>query len=301
MPVILHDDSIDDLLGRPAATAVAPPADFVPAVERVFSEPCPKCRGSGRFYGWSGRDVGACHTCKGTGKQTFKTAPESRAKAAGRRAVKRTNKAAKDAAWRDAHKAELVWLAATTERQQERAHKGAKVWDFPVELSEKLAQFGVLTYGQLEAVRKCMARDAERAKEREAAAPTVVNTNKLADAFANARGAAAEAREGLKWLVLRLDTFTFTDARARGDWPAAIFVREGDTKLGRIVAGKFLRSRDCDDATEARVLAAIADPAAAATAYGQRNGVCSCCGRELTNAESRKRGIGPICAEKYGF
>jgi hypothetical protein len=71
--------------------------------------------------------------------------------------------------------------------------------------------------------------------------------------------------------------------------------------LGRIVDGRFLRSHACDDATEARILAAIADPAAAAIAYGQRTGTCSCCGRELTNAESRARGIGPICAEKYGF
>lgn len=28
---------------------------------------------------------------------------------------------------------------------------------------------------------------------------------------------------------------------------------------------------------------------------------CSCCGRELDNAQSRARGIGPVCAEKWGF
>jgi hypothetical protein len=36
-------------------------------------------------------------------------------------------------------------------------------------------------------------------------------------------------------------------------------------------------------------------------AYGKRTGACSCCGRELTNGESIDRGIGPICAEKYGW
>jgi len=43
------------------------------------------------------------------------------------------------------------------------------------------------------------------------------------------------------------------------------------------------------------------DPSAAARAYGLRTGQCSICGRELTNAESRARGIGPICAERFGF
>lgn len=35
-----------------------------------------------------------------------------------------------------------------------------------------------------------------------------------------------------------------------------------------------------------------------ATAFGRRTGVCSDCGRLLTNTESIERGIGPICAGK---
>ena len=30
-------------------------------------------------------------------------------------------------------------------------------------------------------------------------------------------------------------------------------------------------------------------------------GACSCCGRELTNQVSIDRGIGPICAVKFGW
>ena len=36
-------------------------------------------------------------------------------------------------------------------------------------------------------------------------------------------------------------------------------------------------------------------------AYGMRTGQCAICGLELTNGESIARGIGPICAEKWGF
>lgn len=43
------------------------------------------------------------------------------------------------------------------------------------------------------------------------------------------------------------------------------------------------------------------DPAAAAARYGHEIGKCGICGRKLTNDESRARGIGPICAEKWGW
>ncbi len=34
---------------------------------------------------------------------------------------------------------------------------------------------------------------------------------------------------------------------------------------------------------------------------GQATGVCQFCGRELTNAESMRRGYGPVCAERWGL
>jgi hypothetical protein len=36
-----------------------------------------------------------------------------------------------------------------------------------------------------------------------------------------------------------------------------------------------------------------------AKSYGLANGVCMVCGRKLTNAESCKQGIGPICAKMF--
>lgn len=50
------------------------------------------------------------------------------------------------------------------------------------------------------------------------------------------------------------------------------------------------------------ILRAIAlDPRAALTRYGMELGSCGHCGRTLTDAESRARGIGPICITKLGW
>jgi hypothetical protein len=50
------------------------------------------------------------------------------------------------------------------------------------------------------------------------------------------------------------------------------------------------------------VLAKIAEaPAEASARYGHEIGECGICGRRLTDAESRARGIGPICANRVGW
>jgi Family of unknown function (DUF6011) len=288
-----HDDPLDDLFGgAPAAPRVAPQTERAQAIRNAvtetFAENCRKCGGSGRF----GR-FGQCFACKGRGRLEFKTSPQTRER---NRLVAADRKARAEeqnlAAFAKAHKAEHAWMVTQ-----------APSFEFARAMLEAVIKFGDLTEKQMAAVQKCVARAQTRVTERaarEAAAPAV-DVSKIEAAFARARQGAADDREGIKWLSLRLDTFKFSDAPARDPWPAAIFVKEGEAKLGRIVGGKFICSRVCDDATQARVLAAIADPAAAAIAFGQRTGSCSVCGRELTNAESRKLGIGPICAEKFGF
>lgn len=93
------DDEIPDLTGKgqpvaakpfvPRAPLVqgAPPANYVP-MEKRFTEPCPKCKGSGRFF-----NVGPCFNCKGLGKKTYKTPPQERAKARSINAAKALEKA----------------------------------------------------------------------------------------------------------------------------------------------------------------------------------------------------------------
>jgi hypothetical protein len=55
-----------------------------------------------------------------------------------------------------------------------------------------------------------------------------------------------------------------------------------------------------DKAQREAILAEIeADPMAALTRYGQEIGACGHCGRTLTDADSRARGIGPVCAARF--
>ena len=76
---------------------------------------------------------------------------------------------------------------------------------------------------------------------------------------------------------------------------------EADQYLGKIVDDKYLPTREASQEQVAQVVLIAADPAEAAKVHGVKTGQCSCCGLPLTNAESIKLGIGPICRDRYGF
>jgi hypothetical protein len=128
-------------------------------------------------------------------------------------------------------------------------------------------------------------------------AGTTVSVAAIATAFASAR------EQGIKRPKLRLDGFVFSRAPDHGSNAGSIYVTDRASReyLGKVTDGRFYGSRACDDPTRERVVAVASDPHAAAKAYGARTGECSCCGRELTNAESIELGIGPICRDKFGW
>jgi len=75
--------------------------------------------------------------------------------------------------------------------------------------------------------------------------------------------------------------------------------------VGKIQNG-FFRSiqgmmQDERDRIETELLRIAANPKEVAIEYGRATGKCSCCGRVLTDPDSIAAGIGPICAEKWGF
>lgn len=284
------NDSLDDLLepaqpGQPLRERPTPPASYQP---QTHFEPCRKCGGTGMTR-W-----GVCFRCKGKRGKTFKTSSADRAHKRQQATARREAVAAATIETFRAEQPEVLgWLEQTAARIE--AQGGS--WQFPGELLAKLRRYGSLTDGQIAAVRRFMERDAQRAaerSERRAAAP-VVEVARIEEAFEHARA------KGLKKLKLFLDVFTFKPAKATGRNPGAIYVTEDGTYLGKIAGGKFLRVRDCSDDQQARIVAACADPATAAKAFGKHTGRCSCCGRELTDPASIAAGIGPVCAENYGF
>ena len=169
-------------------------------------------------------------------------------------------------------------------------------FDFPQAMLTAIGTYGSLTDRQREAVERIMARDVERARPRQA--PSLLDATTIQAAFDRSIRAAEADGEGIKWLRIRAEGLTFSPATR---FPGTIYVKEGQTYLGKIVEGKFHRTRECTDEQTAKVAEVAKDPAAAARAYGLRTGSCSICGRELTNADSRARGIGPICAGRMGL
>ena len=116
---------------------------------------------------------------------------------------------------------------------------------------------------------------------------------------------AAKAR-GLKRLTLRLSGVNVKPNRDLTMlWVTSQTEKEeGNYGLQPKYLGKVtpncLDSRLADD-VKAVLFEAAADPLTAAIRYGKETGSCSCCGRELTNKESIRLGIGPICREKFGL
>ncbi len=87
--------------------------------------------------------------------------------------------------------------------------------------------------------------------------------------------------------------FYKVDRPTEGRWAGYVFVKH-------IVGGDEERmSRAAGDAILAKIAEVGAE--AASARYGHEIGECGMCGRQLTNDESRARGIGPICAAKAGW
>jgi hypothetical protein len=262
-----------------------------------FEQACPKCNGTGRFtFGYINVRSGECFACKGKGKMSFKTSPATRMKAKmasqKRAAAKADAQANKAAEWKEANPAEAAWMEASAPR-----------FEFARSMLDALNKFGHLTERQMETVQRLTVQDAERqaarAVEQATRAETapVVSVEAIEVAFNNAKQA------GVKFPKLRLDTFVFSPAGENSKNAGAIYIKsKGDgVYLGKVMGGRLFTSRDCTTEASERITAVASDPKQAAVAYGMKFGACSVCGRQLTDSDSVQRGIGPVCAENYGF
>lgn len=135
--------------------------------------------------------------------------------------------------------------------------------------------------------------------------PREVNVTHLEKAFAHARS------KGTAQPSITLFGFKFMPADPQRAQPAnrdAIFVTQqapkgdpGGAYLGKVLKGEFHPSRLCTDALSRSIRDAMDDPYKAAVEFGHMTGQCSVCMRPLSNPESVKLGIGPICRAKFGW
>lgn len=304
MPDDLDDDLTDIFglspIGAEIARAERAPVDTTLADAQQYKmlteEKCKACRGSGRFVSYTGRVVGNCFKCKGRGVIAYRTTLAEREAAAASRARKTArdtaDRASQVEAWIAANPDDHAWIAAKAPR-----------FEFAAAMAEALTKYGSLTEKQHATVTRLRLRDAERDAERkveattrEASAP-VVTVARIVEAFDAARA------NGIQRPKAYLGDYKFSLAPSSGRNAGALYVTgvANDAYLGKIVDGRFLRVRECTPEQEAEIVAVASDPKAAAIAFGRRTGRCSCCGRELTNHVSIDLGIGPICAEKYGW
>lgn len=284
------NDSLDNLFnGDTGPVRTSARTDFRSA-EQTFTEGCPKCHGTGQTR-W-----GVCFKCNGAGKRTFKTSPQARAQGRVNAAERRADtRAAAVTEWSEANPAEAAWIIAKE-----------ATFGFAASMRDSLLKYGSLTDNQTAAIRRCIEQDAARAaaaQERVANAPVAdtAGVDRLKAAFDHAIEYSRQKGRKLASPRITIGGVVISPAKATSANAGALYVKEGQTYLGKIAAGKFITSRECTDEQRGKVLAFVADPIAAAEAYGKEYNTCCVCNRTLTAEESMSRFIGPICAEKMGW
>lgn len=290
MPYADLNDDLSDLLEPGFVPRVLPSDEASVRMRKVveeFKDECPKCRGTGRFTSYTGRQVGQCFACKGKGHKVYKTSAEDRAAARDRVASK---KAAAMTDFVENNREMVNYLTARAER-----------WQFAGDMIANIAKYGSLTDNQIAAVKRAMDRDAARDEQRQIERAERIATAPMVDISKVKVSLDRALASGLKAPKLYLSGFTFTLAKATSANAGAVYVKAGETYLGKIVDGKLMRSHECTPAQADEIVRVSADPAKAAVEFGKLTGRCACCYRTLTDPMSVARSIGPICAEKYGF
>ncbi len=254
-----------------------------------FVEKCPSCV-NGVFMSWNGRPVGRCFKCKGTGKLTYKSSPEARAANRESAAAARLRKSKRNwEAFIESNAAEALWIERKTPS-----------FEFAYNMRLAVEKYGELTERQMATVQRLMVLDAEReaARASAAAAPRRdIDVTRIVAAFEAAKAS------GLKRIKMEIAGVEFSRAPDTGRNPGAVYVKIDGTYVGKILEGKFAPAAAFAQSENGfeRMQAVAADPSAAAKAHGIKTGNCSCCGRLLTDPVSIANGIGPICADRFGF
>jgi len=106
---------------------------------------------------------------------------------------------------------------------------------------------------------------------------------------------------GLKRPKLHFGDRMLSMAGDRSRNPGAVYVKDSGVYMGKVMGGKFSPSRDADDEVATFVENLAKMPGDAILKHGKESGQCACCGRPLTDPTSLARGVGPVCAERWGI
>lgn len=190
--------------------------------------------------------------------------------------------------------------ATDTRLQWIAAHKAAYTWlvdaqgtgsTFAASLLRDLTQYGSLTTNQLIAV------------ERNVLHVSQVPANVAGVGFTLLRSAFQQARtSGLKYPKVHVGSLRFTLAQDDSKNPGYIYVRADGGYVGKISpTGEFSAEPWASTAQIAHITTVARDPKAAAIAHGHATGNCAICSKHLSDPESVTRGMGPTCAQRFGW
>lgn len=209
------------------------------------------------------------------------------------------------------------WAALAVVWAVRRVGEGDRL-EYTVDLVKKVNRPG-LTAAQIRGLLNVMRATALRlAREVGDAAPFGEDETPAAPAAAGPRFAGLVALlaslkvEGKGDPTLRVATEAGNPVRVsvagrNSNTPGHLHVTDGrpfgdNTYYGRVTpAGEPAARLETHPDVVAALDALVADPEGALVRYGRVTGTCGICGRELTNAESIARGIGPICADNLGL
>ncbi len=250
--------------------------------------PCDHCAGTGRWSGGTNQYGNSkCHACNGRGH--FHTTAVDRQQKRDQRVAKKTVSHAE---------AKAAYLEVEGNGDMIAALRGMVSWnDFACSLVAGFDKYGSLTEKQRAAAERMIAKVAATREAKAVAREVTVDLSPIRAMFEMAFG------NGHKRPKYRAENIILSRAPDHGKNAGSIYVVDhGETYLGKITADNKFHPTHAAGTDVAEQLATIAvDPSEAAARYGHRTGSCSCCGRELTVKASIDRGIGPICATKYGF
>jgi hypothetical protein len=109
--------------------------------------------------------------------------------------------------------------------------------------------------------------------------------------------------KGFKTVKMKIAGLLFKLAPDSGRNPGAIYITGVADKeyRGKIINNSLYKNDKLTQEEVIIVLDTMANPKDWMMQEGHKTGQCCVCGRPLINKYSVKYGIGPICAEKFGF
>ena len=110
-----------------------------------------------------------------------------------------------------------------------------------------------------------------------------------------------KAHEAIKTPKFRFENLVISRAPDTGANAGALYVKVDGEYAGKVKEGKWFGLRSAPQDTLSKLQQIAESPLDSAVAYGRKTGNCAMCGRDLTKHESIERGVGPICAERFGL